>query len=50
VAEGAKTTGDKVKEAGRAAEPEAKNAWGSFKDSASSFGHSVKNFFKGLGS
>jgi nucleotide-binding universal stress UspA family protein len=49
VVEGAKTAGDKVKEAGRAAEPEAKSAWGSFKDSASSFGHSVKRFFKGLG-
>jgi hypothetical protein len=49
VVEGAKTAGDKIKEAGRAAEPEAKNAWGQFKDSASSFGHSVKNFFKGLG-
>ena len=49
VVEGAKTAGDKIKEAGRAAEPEAKNAWGQFKDSASSFGHSVKAFFKGLG-
>jgi hypothetical protein len=49
VVEGAKTAGDKIKEAGRAAEPEAKNAWGQLKDSASSFGHSVKAFFKGLG-
>ena len=48
--EGSKTAGNKIKDAGRAAEPEAKNAWWQFKDSASSFGHSVKNFFKGLGS
>jgi hypothetical protein len=49
VAEGAKTTGEKFKEAGRAAKPEAKSAWAHLKDSATSFGHSVKNFFKGLG-
>ena len=49
VVEGAKTTGDKFKEAGQAAKPEAKNAWAQLKDSATSFGHSVKNFFKGLG-
>ena len=45
VVEGAKYTGDKLKESGRAAEPEAKSTWGNIKDSANSFGHSVKNFF-----
>ena len=49
VAEGARTTGEKLKEAGRAGKPEAKSAWAHIKDGAASFGHSVKNFFKGLG-
>ena len=48
VVEGAKYTGDKLKESGRAAEPEAKSTWSSVKDSANSFGHSVKNFFTTL--
>lgn len=48
VVEGAKYTGDKLKESGRAAEPEAKSTWSSVKDSANSFGHSVKNFFSTL--
>src|SRR5215475_5589279 len=37
VSEGAKYTGEKFKESGHAAEPEAKSSWGSFKDSANSF-------------
>ena len=48
VSEGAKYTGEKFKESGKAAEPEAKSSWGSFKDSANFFGHSVKNFFTRL--
>jgi hypothetical protein len=48
VSEGAKFTGEKFKESGKAAEPQAKSAWGSVKDSANSFGHSVKNFFTRL--
>jgi hypothetical protein len=44
VVEGAKYTGEKLKESARAAEPEAKDAWSSFKQSANSFGASVKNF------
>lgn len=49
VAEGAKYTGEKFKESGKAAEPEAKSAWSNLKGSARSFGHSVKNFFTRLG-
>jgi hypothetical protein len=45
VVEGAKFTGEKIKEAARAAEPEAKTGWERFKESASDFGTSVKNFF-----
>ncbi len=45
VVEGAKFTGEKLKESGKAAEPEAKSAWGNVKDGATSFGHSVKSFF-----
>lgn len=48
VVEGAKYTGEKLKESGKAAEPEAKNAWTSARDGAVSFGHSVKNFFQRL--
>jgi hypothetical protein len=48
VVEGSKYTGEKFKEAGKAAEPEAKNAWENTKDGAVSFGHSVKNFFETL--
>ena len=48
VAGGAETAGDKIKEAGRAAEPEAKSAWSRTKEGAVSFGHSVKNFFTSL--
>jgi hypothetical protein len=48
VVEGAKFTGEKFKEAGKAAEPEAKNTWSNVKDGAVSFGSSVKNFFQKL--
>jgi len=44
VVEGAKYTGDKLKESARAAEPQAKDAWSNLKESANSFGTSVKNF------
>ena len=50
VAEGAKYTGEKLKESARAAEPEAKGAWYSFRDATVKFGRSVKNFFTKLGS
>jgi len=45
---GAETVGEKIKEAGRAAEPEAKSAWTKTKEGAVSFGHGVKNFFTNL--
>jgi hypothetical protein len=45
---GAETAGEKIKEAGRAAEPEAKSAWTKTKEAAVSFGHGVKNFFTSL--
>jgi hypothetical protein len=45
---GAETAGERVKEAGRAAEPEAKSAWSRTKEGAVSFGHSVKSFFTNL--
>ena len=48
VAEGAKYTGEKLKESGRAAEPEAKSTWQNVKDTANSFGGTVKNFFTKL--
>jgi hypothetical protein len=48
VVEGAKFTGEKLKEAGKAAEPQAKTAWEKVKDGAVSFGQSVKNFFTNL--
>jgi len=44
VVEGAKYTGDKLKESAKAAEPQARDAWSNLKDGASSFGASVKNF------
>ena len=46
--EGAKYTGEKLKEAGQAAEPPAKTAWGNARDGAVGFGHTVKNFFTNL--
>ena len=48
VAEGAKYTGDKLKESGKAAEPEAKSTWQNLKETANSFGGTVKNFFTRL--
>lgn len=45
---GAETAGEKIKEAGRTAEPEAASAWTKTKEGAVSFGHSVKNFFTSL--
>jgi hypothetical protein len=48
VVEGAKFTGEKFKESGKAAEPEAKSTWQNMKDSANSFGATVKNFFTRL--
>lgn len=48
IVEGAKFTGEKFKEAGRAAEAPAKNAGSKTGEGASSFGQSVKNFFRTL--
>ena len=45
VSEGAKYSGEKLKEAGQAAKPPAKTAWGNARDSAVGFGHAVKSFF-----
>ena len=45
---GAETAGDKIKEAGRAAEPEAKSAWTKTQEGAVAFGRSVRNFFTSL--
>ena len=48
MSEGAKYSGDKLKEAGQAAEPPAKSAWGHARDGAASVGRSVKSFFTNL--
>ena len=48
VVEGAKFTGEKFKDAGKAAEPPAKSTWDNVKYGTSSFGSTVKNFFTGL--
>jgi hypothetical protein len=48
VVEGAKYSGNKLKASGKAAEPAAKSAWGNLKESATSFGSSVKRFFTRL--
>jgi hypothetical protein len=48
VVEGAKYTGDKLKESGKAAEPQAKSAWNHVTEGAGAFGNSVKNFFTRL--
>jgi hypothetical protein len=45
VEKGAKVTGEKLKEAGEAAEPQAKSGWAKVKDGAYDFGQSVKRFF-----
>ena len=46
--EGAKYSGEKLKEAEKAAEPPAKSAWGNARDGAVGVGHTVKNFFTNL--
>jgi len=48
VAEGAKYTGEKFKESGKAAEPQANSTWHNLKETANSFGGTVKNFFTKL--
>ena len=48
VVEGAKYTGEKLKESGKAAEPQAKSTWHNLKETANSFGASVKSFFTRL--
>lgn len=48
VSEGAKYSGEKLTEAGRASEPPAKSAWGHARDGAISVGHSVTSFFASL--
>ena len=48
VVEGAKFTGEKFRESGKAAEPQAKSAWSNARDGAVAFGHSVRNFFQRL--
>lgn len=48
VVEGAKFSGEKLKEAGKAAEPKAKTTWEHVKEGATSFGQSVKTFFSRL--
>ncbi len=48
VVEGAKFSGQKIEEAGKAAEPKAKSSWDSVKDGASNLGQSVKSFFTRL--
>ena len=44
----AKYTGEKFKEAGKAADPPAKSSWQNVKEGANDFGRSVKNFFTTL--
>ena len=48
VSEGAAYSGEKLKEAGRAAEPPAKTAWASARDGAVGIGQTVKGFFTNL--
>jgi hypothetical protein len=48
VAEGAKYTGEKLKESGQAAEPQASSTWHNLKETANSFGGTVKSFFTRL--
>jgi hypothetical protein len=48
VVEGAKFSGEKLKESGKAAEPGAKSTWHNMKHTANSFGATVKNFFTSL--
>jgi hypothetical protein len=48
VVEGARYTGEKLRESGRAAEPEARSAWNHTRDGAIAFGRSVRDFFASL--
>jgi hypothetical protein len=48
VVEGAKFTGQKLAEAGRAAGPDAKTAWERSKEGTVAFGSSVRDFFVDL--
>jgi hypothetical protein len=48
VTEGAKYSGEKLKDAGKAAEPPATTAWGNARDSAVGVGRTVKGFFTNL--
>jgi len=48
VAEGAKFAGEKLKESGDAARPEAKSAWEKFRDGSFAFGRSARDFFSRL--
>ena len=48
VVEGAKFSGEKLKESGEAAEPQAKTAWAHARDGAVAFSYSVRNFFSRL--
>jgi len=48
VAEGAKYTGEKLKESGKAAEPQAKSTWEHLKETGNAVGGTVKNFFTRL--
>ncbi len=48
VVEGAKFTGEKLKESGKAAEPEAKSAWDNVRSGTVAFGQSVRTFFSRL--
>lgn len=48
VSEGAKYSGEKLKEAGKAAEPPAKTVWANARDGAVGFGRTVKVFFTDL--
>ena len=48
VVEGAKFSGEKMKEAGKAAEPKTKSAWEQVRDGATDFGKGVKGFFSRL--
>ena len=48
IVEGAKFSGEKIKESGQAAEPKAKSAWEQVRDGSVDLGRSVKNFFSRL--
>lgn len=48
VSEGAKYSGEKLKDAGKAAEPPARSAWSNARDSAVGIGRSVKVLFASL--